>query len=131
MGIDHYGSKNQKSSFHNFYMNQNRKIFEFWMKHVFVWPNFTHKIKVLHSMGGKFLNALGISISHPCKIDGFLFQEWTIWNYLLDNGSCTISSLLISSNVWSSWMMDLSIISLGAIDNGQLMCIIIILLELD
>jgi hypothetical protein len=60
------------------YMNQNRKIFEFWMKHVFFWPNFTHKIKVLHSIGGKFLNALGISISHPCKIDGFLFQEWTI-----------------------------------------------------
>jgi len=52
-------------------MNQNRKIFEFWMKHFCFWPNFTHKIKVLHSIGRKFLNALGISISHPCKIDGF------------------------------------------------------------
>jgi hypothetical protein len=63
-------------------MNQNRKIFEFWMKHVFVWPNFTHKIKVLHSMGGKFLNALGISIPCTCKRGRFLFQEWRVWNDL-------------------------------------------------
>jgi hypothetical protein len=27
------------------YMNQNRKIFELWMKYVFVWPNLTHIIK--------------------------------------------------------------------------------------
>jgi hypothetical protein len=28
------------------YMNQNRKIFELWMKYVSVWPNLTHKIKI-------------------------------------------------------------------------------------
>jgi hypothetical protein len=52
-------------------MNQNRKIFEFWMKYVFFLAKFHTQNKALHSIGRKFLNALGTSISHPCKIDGF------------------------------------------------------------
>jgi len=40
--------------------------------------------------------------------------------FLLNNGSCTINSLIISSNVWSSWMVDLFIISLGVNDNGEM-----------
>ncbi len=28
------------------YMNENKKIFELWMKHVSIWPNLAHKIKL-------------------------------------------------------------------------------------
>lgn len=39
---------------------------------------------------------------------------------LLDNGSCMIKGLTISSNVWTLSMMDISIHSLGANDNGKM-----------
>ncbi len=63
-------------------MNQNKKIFDLWMKYVFVWPNLTQKIKIYTFKSRKFLNALGISIPRTCKKGRFLFQEWRAPNDL-------------------------------------------------